>query len=95
MYQEGYISCDIQSTLTMRDMLMGLKKGFKKMSKSIPGSAIFMEDKEEAIYANINDAYCPLIEEDNPILDYLKHLIFQKTDKFEITNSTTGVIKYL
>ena len=72
-------------------MLYGLVKGQPKMSKSLPNSAIFMEDTTEQIRDKIMKAYCPRIVEDddvspgmtlvedklkNPCLDYVKHIIF-------------------
>eukprot|EP00483_Globobulimina_turgida_P000587 UN00587 len=58
-------------------MLMGLKQGQEKMSKSMTDSAIFMEDSADDVRRKIKKAYAPpgLIEK-NPILDYLKHLVF-------------------
>jgi tyrosyl-tRNA synthetase len=56
-----------------------------KMSKSIPDSAIFMTDTEEEIKRKLNKAYCPEgITKDNPILDYCKHIVFEKTKEFKI-----------
>lgn len=40
-------------------MVMGLKQGNPKMSKSDPGSAIFMEDSEEEVNSKIRSAFCP------------------------------------
>lgn len=40
-------------------MLMGLKEGQEKMSKSDPDSAIFMEDTAEDVKRKIKKAYCP------------------------------------
>ncbi|RLN46621.1 hypothetical protein BBJ29_004470 [Phytophthora kernoviae] len=57
-------------------MLMGLKEGQEKMSKSDPESAIFMEDAAEDVSRKIEKAFCPEgVVEANPILDYLKHII--------------------
>ncbi|RLN57633.1 hypothetical protein BBJ28_00021409 [Nothophytophthora sp. Chile5] len=57
-------------------MLMGLKQGQEKMSKSDPESAIFMEDAEVDVSRKIENAFCPEgVVEANPILDYLKHII--------------------
>ena len=39
-------------------MMMGLKKGQEKMSKSDPDSAIFMEDSVEDVNRKIKSAYC-------------------------------------
>ncbi len=48
-----------------------------KMSKSKPNSAIFIHDDDETIKRKINSAYAPEGEvEFNPILDWVKHLIF-------------------
>ncbi|EGG13588.1 tyrosine-tRNA ligase [Cavenderia fasciculata] len=67
-------------------MLMGLKEGQEKMSKSDPESAIFMEDSEQDVRTKIKKGYCPPgVAEKNPILDYLKHIVFQKFDTFTIT----------
>lgn len=57
----------------------------KKMSKSNPNSAIFMTDTEDEIKNKFKKAYCPEGQiEDNPILDYCKHIVFQLIDKFKI-----------
>merc|ERR1711902_133617 len=69
-------------------MLMGLKEGQEKMSKSMTDSAIFMEDKEDDVRRKIKKAYGPPgVIEKNPILDYTKHLVFAKFDSFEIERS--------
>jgi tyrosyl-tRNA synthetase len=48
-----------------------------KMSKSIPGSAVFIHDTPEEIQDKIRKAYAPeKVIEYNPILDWTKHLIF-------------------
>ncbi|TFJ83657.1 hypothetical protein NSK_004761 [Nannochloropsis salina CCMP1776] len=58
-------------------MLMGLKEGQEKMSKSDPDSAIFMEDSEADLKRKIKKAFCPPeVIEGNPIVDYVKHIIF-------------------
>jgi tyrosyl-tRNA synthetase len=66
--------------------LIGIDRMVKlKMSKSDPDSAIFMLDPLEEIKRKINKAYCPpkeIIE--NPILDYLKSIIFELTDIFKV-----------
>jgi tyrosyl-tRNA synthetase len=68
------------------DMLMGLKQGQPKMSKSDPDSAIFMEDTEADVNLKIKRAYCPPGDlKDNPCFDYLKHIVFQKFDSFTIS----------
>jgi len=56
-----------------------------KMSKSNPGSAIFMSDTKEEIHNKIKKSYCPeCIIEENPILDYNKHIIFEKFDSVKV-----------
>ena len=63
----------------------GKKEEIPKMSKSIPGSAIFMEDSEEEIKIKIRNAHCPPKDiDDNPLFDYIKYLIFPKFGKFEL-----------
>lgn len=58
-------------------MLMGLKQGQEKMSKSDPDSAIFMEDTVVDVNRKVKKAYCPPGQVDkNPILDYFEHIIF-------------------
>ncbi|MFA5358018.1 MAG: tyrosine--tRNA ligase [archaeon] len=57
----------------------------KKMSKSIPDSAIFMTDSGEEIKRKIAKAYCPEKNAlDNPILEYNKYIIFEKFNKIKI-----------
>jgi len=66
-------------------MMLGLLEGQPKMSKSNPNSAIFMEDSEVDVNTKIKKAFCPpQITENNPCLDYLKHLIFEKFPTFTI-----------
>ena len=66
-------------------MIMGLKKGQEKMSKSDPDSAVFMEDTREDVERKIKKAYGPPgVIEDNPLLDYTKQLIFPSFGKVEI-----------
>ena len=57
----------------------------KKMSKSNPNSAIFMTDTTEEIDKKFKKAYCPEgVVEDNPVLDYCKHIVFEKVKKLKI-----------
>ena len=66
-------------------MLMGLKEGQVKMSKSVKDSAIFMEDSVDDVNRKIKKAYGPPgVIKDNPLLDYTKHIIFGKYGKFTI-----------
>ena len=43
----------VDLTMLSPDMLMGLKEGQEKMSKSDPDSAIFMEDSEADVKRKI------------------------------------------
>jgi tyrosyl-tRNA synthetase len=48
-----------------------------KMSKSIPGSAIYMTDGEEEVKKKINNAFCPEGEtEFNPLIDWARYIVF-------------------
>jgi tyrosyl-tRNA synthetase len=50
-----------------------------KMSKSKPETAIFMTDSKEEIFDKFKKAYCPEgKEEDNPVLEYAKYIVFEK-----------------
>jgi tyrosyl-tRNA synthetase len=50
-----------------------------KMSKSIPGSAVFVDDSEEVIRKNLIGAFCPPDHpEHNPLLDWAKYLVFNR-----------------
>ena len=56
-----------------------------KMSKSKPETCIYVHDSKEEIQRKINNAFCPgKIVENNPILDYSKHIIFRKFDTMKI-----------
>lgn len=56
-----------------------------KMSKSKPETAIFMTDTTEDINRKFKKAYCPEgIADDNPVLDYCKYIVFEKTDNFVV-----------
>ena len=60
-------------------MISGLKEGQEKMSKTIPDSAIFMDDSPNDVKIKIENAYCPLPEENknNPCLEYMKYIVFE------------------
>lgn len=69
-------------------MLPGLKQGQAKMSKSDPGSAIFMEDSVQDVNSKIKAAFCPeLIVENNPVLEYVKYLVFPKLNSLHVSRS--------
>ncbi len=56
-----------------------------KMSKSKPDSAIFMTDTTTDVERKIGNAYCPAKQiEENPIIDYCKHIIFEKQPELVI-----------
>lgn len=56
-----------------------------KMSKSKPETAIFMTDSEDDVKRKFKKAYCPERQEkDNPVLEYAKHIIFEKYSQIEI-----------
>lgn len=56
-----------------------------KMSKSRPGSCLYVHDSKEEIKKKIMQAFCPeKTVENNPILDYCKHIIFRKFDTLTI-----------
>ncbi|CAL9216548.1 unnamed protein product [Arabidopsis halleri] len=66
-------------------MLPGLQQGQKKMSKSDPSSAIFMEDEEAEVNVKIKKAYCPPdIVEGNPCLEYVKYIILPWFSEFTV-----------
>lgn len=61
------------------------KKIAMKMSKSKPETAIFMTDTREEVSNKFNKAYCPEgVEENNPVLEYAKYIIFERYDKINI-----------
>jgi tyrosyl-tRNA synthetase len=52
-----------------------------KMSKSIPNSAVFINDNPNEIKAKVNSAFCPEGNVTfNPILDWIKYLIFRNDE---------------
>jgi len=56
-----------------------------KMSKSKPDTCIFIHDSENEIKRKIDKAFCPAKEiEFNPILDWVKYLIFPINGRLEI-----------
>lgn len=72
-------------------MLMGLKEGQEKMSKSDPDSAIFMEDTAEDVKRKIKKAYCPpQVVEKNPIIDYAKHIVLGFFGKISIKTESVS-----
>ncbi|CAD5313911.1 unnamed protein product [Arabidopsis thaliana] len=82
--------CDVvkrenKPVILSHHMLPGLQQGQKKMSKSDPSSAIFMEDEEAEVNVKIKKAYCPPdIVEGNPCLEYVKHIILPWFSEFTV-----------
>lgn len=69
-------------------MLPGLKQGQEKMSKSDPTSAIFMEDSVSEVNSKIKAAFCPELNiEDNPVLEYVRFLVFPKLGQLSVTRT--------
>lgn len=77
-------------------MLMGLK-GPKagKMSKSIPDSAVFMEDSEEEVNRKIMSGYCTDEIVENPIYEYLRYIVFRWFNEFTVSGKTYKTIEDL
>lgn len=58
-------------------MLPGLKEGQTKMSKSLPDTAIFMDDSAEEVVRKIGRAFCPPgVVPGNPCLAYMRCIVF-------------------
>jgi len=57
-----------------------------KMSKSVPGSAVFIHDSPDEIRKKLNNAFCPEGDvEFNPVLDWAQYLIFRdKKSKLKV-----------
>lgn len=66
-------------------MLPGLLENQEKMSKSIPESAIFMEDSPDEVRRKIKRAFCPPgIVDGNPVVAYIEMIVFPKQGLFHI-----------
>lgn len=75
----------LKPVILSHHMMMGLKEGQEKMSKSDPDSAIFMEDSVEDVNRKIRTAFCPPgVAEGNPCLDWMKHIVFGRFDSVEV-----------
>lgn len=60
-------------------------KAQAKMSKSKPGSAVFVHDSADDIRSKIKAAFCPeKVVEFNPIVDWVEHLIFARESSITI-----------
>lgn len=56
-----------------------------KMSKSKPATAIFVHDSVAEIKNKLGNAFCQAKQvENNPVLEYCKHLVFRKFDKMKV-----------
>lgn len=61
------------------------QKIYNKMSKSDPKKSIFIHDDEDVIFNKLKTAWSQEgVVENNPILDYVKYLIFHESDSFTI-----------
>lgn len=64
-------------------MIGALKPGLKKMSKSDPNNAVFMEDSEEDVNRKIKKAFCVEgMVKKNPVLEFAKYFIFGQFGEF-------------
>ena len=83
-------------------LLMSLQGGGRmdpveaKMSKSTPGSAVFMHDSPEEISKKLRGAFCPAEVEGNPVLDLVQLIVFPKLGSINIERSEKygGPISY-
>lgn len=80
----------------MHHMLLGLV-GDGKMSKSVPDSAIYMDDSFEEIQRKIMNASCPEpgAESGNPILEYYKYIVFGAIEQEMISTECLGSVVVL
>ena len=65
-----------------------------KMSKSKPDTAIFMTDTTEDIKRKISKAYCPPSEEENPVLEYCRYIIFESFKKMKVEKKFGGDVAF-
>ena len=87
MLARDYCADPIKPVILSHHMLLGLKQGQEKMSKSDLDSAIFMEDSVKDVERKIKKGYCPeLVTEANPIVDYARYIVLPAFDnKFPIS----------
>jgi tyrosyl-tRNA synthetase len=96
MLARDYSTDPIKPVILSHHMLLGLKEGQEKMSKSDPDSAIFMEDTAKDVERKIKKGFCPEgIVEKNPIMDYARYIVMPAfDDDWTITIRTdTGSIQ--
>jgi tyrosyl-tRNA synthetase len=58
-----------------------------KMSKSRPASAVFIHDTPDEIRKKIRKAFCPPETEYNPVLDWIKNLVFNNDLPFYVART--------
>lgn len=74
-------------------LLSGLKStsrmdaGVSKMSKSDPGSAIYVHDNLQTIRSKMKGAFCPKETGGNPVLDICRYIIFPYTGSLSVERS--------
>lgn len=78
------IKAERKPVILSHPMIMGLKEGQEKQSKSDPKSAIFMQDTVEEVEEKIKQAFCPPSVENNPMLNLIKLIIFEKYSSMTI-----------
>lgn len=78
------IKAERKPVILSHPMIMGLLKGQEKQSKSIKGSAIFMQDTEEEVNLKISEAFCPPTVDKNPVLNLMKLIVFEKYSSITI-----------
>ncbi len=68
-------------------LLCSLQGPETKMSSSKPETMIAVDEKPELIKKKISNAYCPISNEGNPVLQICRYLIFPKLNRIEILRS--------
>ena len=81
MLARDYCTDPIKPVIISHHMLLGMKEGQQKQSKSDPESCIFMEDTAEDVKRKIKKAFCPPeIIADNPIIDIVRYILLPAFD---------------
>ena len=78
-------------------LIVSLLGAGQKMSKSIPGSGISLDDSAETVTKNIKNAFCPAkVTRDNPIVQLAQFIIFprEKGLKIERSDKFGGDLKF-
>jgi tyrosyl-tRNA synthetase len=66
-----------------------------KMSKSKPGSAIFVHDDEATIERKVTKAYCPEgVVAGNPVLEIARHILFVHFEELVVERKFDGPISF-